>query len=81
MEHADFSRVERCLPLITLCVGNDDGAMKAISSSLAGIVPLCIAIGLAKVAKHFNRPCSEVPFFNLAFSTLVGQVLSIDEAG
>ena len=29
---------KRCLPLTTLCVGNDEGATKVLSSSLAGIV-------------------------------------------
>ena len=37
-ETSRLSTLERCLPLTTLCVDNDEGLIKAISSSLTGII-------------------------------------------
>ena len=36
--HANFSCVKKCLPLTTLCVDDDEEAMKSSSSSLTGII-------------------------------------------
>ena len=33
---------ERCLPLTTLCVDNDEGAMKAINALLTGIIHVSV---------------------------------------
>ena len=36
--YADFSHIKKCLSLTALCVDNDEGATRVLSSSLAGIV-------------------------------------------
>ena len=47
--YADFSHIKKCLSPTALCVDNDEGATRVLSSSLAGI-----AMHLWIPAKHFS---------------------------